>query len=196
VAVFAVAVYPPKTKPAVASPAAADAALAVFKFAAVDQAPMFEPAACHSSVAAVASGVPPPKANPEVTGPFVDPRRDLAVDKSPSSDQLVPFHNSVAPVRGLPGTKPPNTKAEVLDAPKPDALSLVAFISAISVHAVSFQDSVTADPGAGFPPTANADALVPAVAMYCLAVFKSPTSVHVEPFHFSFTAVRLPVVPP
>ena len=66
-AVFAVSVYPPKTKPAVASPAAADAALAVFKFAAVDHAPTFAPAPVNSSVVPIfPAGLLPPEYNANV----------------------------------------------------------------------------------------------------------------------------------
>ena len=70
---------------------------------AVAQAPMFAPAPAHSSVAAVYGGLSsPPIAKEEVLSAPAPPSVCLAVLKSVSSLQVVPFQVSVFPVLGSP----------------------------------------------------------------------------------------------
>ncbi len=71
--------------------------------------------------------------------------------KSPTSVQLVPFHDSfIACV-----AKPPIANADVV-VPAPPKSCLPVFKSASSVHADPFQDSVTANVLGGFPPKPKA----------------------------------------
>ena len=71
----------------------------------MDHAPTGKPV-FHSSVAAEAAGADPPIANPAHVVP-AEPPTPLAVVKSPTSTQLVPFHSSVITVRVGGGFPPP-----------------------------------------------------------------------------------------
>ena len=111
----------------------------------------------HSSVAVTFPGpLSPPKANPTVLVP-APPKPDLAIFKSFTSVQLVPFQVSVFAT--LVGTLPPNAKAAVC-IPSPAKLPLAVFKTLTAVQLVPFQDSVFAiatGPGPEvFPPNANA----------------------------------------
>ena len=95
--------------------------------------------AVNSSAAVVNDGALPPKAKLATVVP-AEPTELLAVDKSATSVQDVPFQISVIPVTG--GTFPPTAIAEVLSAPEPATPSLFVFMSATSVHEDPSQDSV------------------------------------------------------
>ena len=70
--------------------------------------------------------------------------------------------------------------------------------SATSVQEVPsyFYVLARADSGGGAPPKAKAEVVVPFPPSVILNVFKSLTSVQVDPFHFSVIATAVPVVPP
>ena len=88
----------------------------------------------HSSVAVVAGGTSPPNANAAVVEP-VPPNCPLAIFKSLTSTQLVPFHSSVFPVKV--GVPPPKPKAAVEVPPDPKPF-LPVFKSFTSVQADPF----------------------------------------------------------
>ena len=68
------------------------------------------------------------------------------------------------------------------------------FVSFNSVQLVPFHDSLIDE--LGLPVIAKAAVLVPVPAIPYLAVFRSPTSVQLDPFHNSLTATGAPVKPP
>jgi hypothetical protein len=107
----------------------------------------------------------------------------LAVDKSFTSVQEVPFQDSVFAVIGGVFPAKANVSVEVFD--DADMFDLAVFKSPTSVQEVPFQDSFAADTEPVFPPTAKAAVVVPTPARVDLAVFKSPTSVHADPFQLS-----------
>ena len=107
------------------------------------------------------------------------------IAKSETSDQAVPFHNSVFAKLTSVLVYPPIHKADVLLAPTPIKLSLTVFKLLTSVHEVPFHVSVFDVRGDAKPPYAKADVYVPDPASEYLAVFKSATSVQPDQFQVS-----------
>ena len=66
----------------------------------------------YNSVAPVAYGLPPPKANPAVCVP-VPPKEPLAVFKFPPAVQAEPSYSSVTAVKAGTDVIPPNAKPAV-----------------------------------------------------------------------------------
>jgi hypothetical protein len=97
-------------------------------------------------------GVSPPNAKAAVLVPAADCCL-VAVFKSLTSVQEVPFQDSVAPVAGLP----PMANADVLSAPQPAIRVLAVFKFPTSVQDVPSQDSTFTVVGGISPPKAKAD---------------------------------------
>ena len=132
---------PATTKDAVCVPVVPCSALAVFKAPPLAQAPIFAPAPVHYSV--VATLVPDEFNPPEHKAPAVVPDEPvpyLAVLKSPSSAQLVPFHTSVRADAAV--AYPPPYIADEELVPEPSLFLLAVFISPTSVQDDPFQVSV------------------------------------------------------
>ena len=125
----------------------------------------------HSSDAVVKDGTDPAKAIPEVVPPAAL-KVCLAVFKSATSVQFVPFHSSVAPVLG--GASPPKANEAVL----PDALypfaaktNLCVFTLLTSVQLLPLKVSTFGViPLGAFPAIPIADVAVPLPANCCLDV--------------------------
>ena len=109
--------------------------------------------AVHSSVAFLDGvGLSPPAAIELEVVP-IPVKKFRPVFKLFCSDQLVPFHNSVLLLDGLP----PKYNAAVLLSPEPLASTLPVFKSATSVQLVPSQDSVLAFAEGLPPPKYKAD---------------------------------------
>jgi len=107
------------------------------------------------------------------------PILDLAVFKSATSVQFVPFHDSVRPSGLLPvgglGSSTPKANADGTT-PVPPLSTPPLFISFTSVQDVPSYCSVfPATPGIGVPPKVKPEALLAPAPEFCaLAVFKAP----------------------
>ena len=101
-----------------------------------------------------------------------------------TSVQLVPLYCSVFAV--IPGFAPPEDNADV-DVPAPATPLVAVFKLLTSVQELPFQSSVFAVSLGADPAKAKASVFVPAVALpkLSLPVFKSATSVQLDPFQDS-----------
>ena len=103
-----------------------------------------------------------------------------------TSVQLVPFQDSVMPVRA-DASIPPKFKAAVC-VPHPAADPLAVFKLLTSVQLVPFQVSVCADlgpAGSSIPPKTKPAVVVPAPLAAYLLVFKVLTAVQLVPLYTS-----------
>jgi len=142
----------------------------------------------HSSVALGVPGEPPAN-QADVLEP-ADVPLYLALDKSATSVQLVPFQDSVTAV--LPGgpRRPPKASAAVLEFAATLGPSLLVFKLLTSVQDVPSQVSVLAVlPEPGCPPATIADVDNPPPPSKVLPSFKSLTSVHELPSHNSVASL-------
>ena len=135
----------------------------------------------------VPGGENPPKAIAEVLFAAAPLTFLLAVFKSPTSVQLVPFQLSFIFRTTFDGFSPPNAKADV-DVPEPPTCFLAVFILLTAVQFVPFQDSVAVVAGVIPPPIAKPAVDSPAPVKSALAVFKSFTSEKLLPLYNSVNA--------